>query len=72
MPKLPRLNTRQVIALLRQRGFVLDHATGSHYIFYHLASKRRVVVPFHRRTLPLGTLLAILRAADIHRDELIH
>jgi len=32
--------------------------------------KRRVVVPFHKRDLPKGTLLEILKQAGINKEEL--
>ncbi|MGH9511661.1 MAG: type II toxin-antitoxin system HicA family toxin [Terriglobales bacterium] len=69
MPKLPSVSPRQVIRFLEQNGFVLDHVSGSHYIFYHSVSKRRAVVPRHNRDLPKGTLLSLLREAGFTRDE---
>jgi predicted RNA binding protein YcfA (HicA-like mRNA interferase family) len=33
-------------------------------------TKRRVVVPFHKKDLPKGTLLEILRQAGIDKEEL--
>jgi predicted RNA binding protein YcfA (HicA-like mRNA interferase family) len=65
MPKTPRLTSKQVIKLLEENGFVLDHVSGSHYVFYHPVSKRRAVVPYHAKNLPLGTLKSILRSVDI-------
>ena len=70
MPKLPGLTSKDVIRILTQRGFILDHATGSHYIYYHAPTKCRVTVPFRTRDLPKGTLMAILKQAGISREEL--
>jgi predicted RNA binding protein YcfA (HicA-like mRNA interferase family) len=56
---------------LEQNGFVLDRASGSHFIFYHPVSKRRAVVPQHNRDTPKGTLLSLLREAGFTRDEMI-
>jgi len=70
MPKLPSLTSQQVIKLLEKKGFVLDRVKGSHHIYFHPTSKRRVVVPFHNKDLPKGTLLEILRQAGIDKDEL--
>ena len=70
MPKLPVLTPKDVIRILEQRGFILDRVKGSHYIYRHPASGLRAVVPFHRRDLPQGTLLSILKQAGIDRDEL--
>jgi predicted RNA binding protein YcfA (HicA-like mRNA interferase family) len=71
MPKLPAVKPREVIRFLEQNGFILDHASGSHFIFYNPASKRRAVVPQHNRDLPKGTLLSLLREAGFSRAELI-
>ena len=32
--------------------------------------KRRVVVPLHKRDLPKGTMLEVLKQADISKEEL--
>lgn len=70
MPKLPSLTSREVIKILEKKGFTLDRVKGSHRIYYHPETKKRVVVPFHKRDLPKGTLLEILRQAGINREEL--
>ena len=71
MPKLPATKPRKVIRFLEQNGFVLDHTSGSHYIFYHPASRRRAVVPSHNRDLAKGTLMSLLREAGFAREQLI-
>jgi predicted RNA binding protein YcfA (HicA-like mRNA interferase family) len=71
MAKLPAVKPRQVIRFLEQSGFVLDHTSGSHFIFYHSTSRRRAVVPQHNRDLPKGTLISLLREAGFTREELI-
>lgn len=71
MPKLPTIKPRAVIQFLERNGFVLDHISGSHHIFYHPASRRRAVVPRHNRDMPKGTLVALLREAGFTRDELV-
>jgi len=71
MPKLPSIRPRQVIRFLEQNGFVLDHTSGSHFVFYHPTSRRRAVVPSHNRDLPQGTLLSLLREAGFAREDLI-
>jgi len=69
MPKLPNWTSKQLIKFLKKNGFILDHATGSHYIFYHPATKKRAVVPFHTSSLSKGTPRAILRQTGISKDE---
>jgi len=56
--------------VLIERGFVLDRVRGSHHVYYHAETRRRVVVPLHGRELPKGTLLEILKQAGMDREEL--
>ena len=65
MPKLSSFTPKKLIALLEEYGFVRDHITGSHYIMYHQAKSTRVVVPYHTKDIPKGTLLAIIKASGI-------
>ncbi|RXG63572.1 type II toxin-antitoxin system HicA family toxin [Candidatus Atribacteria bacterium 1244-E10-H5-B2] len=55
---------------LERKGFVLDKAKGSHRIYYHSESKRRVIISYHRKDLPKGTLIEILKQAGISKEEL--
>lgn len=70
MPKLPSLTPQKIIKVLEKEGFVLDRIKGSHHIYYQLTTKRRVVVPLHKRDLPKGTLLEILKQAGISIEGL--
>jgi predicted RNA binding protein YcfA (HicA-like mRNA interferase family) len=70
MPKLPTLSPQRIIRVLKRSGFVLDRVKGSHHIYYHPETRSRVVVPLHRKDLPKGTLLEILRQAGMSKDEL--
>lgn len=70
MPKLPALTPSKVIKILEKKGFVLNRIKGSHHLFYHPETKRRVTVPVHGRDLPTGTLLEILKQAGIDREEI--
>jgi predicted RNA binding protein YcfA (HicA-like mRNA interferase family) len=70
MPRLPPLSSEKVIKILEKKGFVLKRVTGSHYIFAHPDTKRRVTVPYHNKEIAKGTLLQILEDAGISRVEL--
>ncbi len=70
MPKLPSLTPQKVIKVLERKGFVIDRVKENHHIYYHPEMKRRVIVPLHKRDLPKGTLLEILKQADISKEEL--
>ena len=69
MPKIPSLTAEKVIRLLLQNGFELDHQTGSHRVYYNRTTKKRVTVPYHKKDLPKGTLMSILKQAGL-KDEL--
>ncbi|MFO7979722.1 MAG: type II toxin-antitoxin system HicA family toxin [Candidatus Aminicenantes bacterium] len=71
MPKLPVLTPKKVIKILKKHGFVLDHTTGSHKVYYHPQNKRRVTIPYHKKDLPKGTLFSILKQAGIEKEDLI-
>jgi len=68
-PRIPPLTARQVIKILKKNGFILDHTTGSHYIFYNNLTKKRVTVAYHTRTIPKGTLLAILKQSGLSASD---
>ena len=67
---MPVMTSRKLIKILESKGFVLDRTKGSHSIYYNPETKRRVVVPVHKKDLPKGTLLEILRQAGLSREEL--
>lgn len=64
-PRVPSLTARRLITVLCRSGFLLDHTTGSHYVFYHPITRRRVVVPYHTSDLPRGTLMSIIRQSGL-------
>ena len=39
-------------------------------MYYHSESKRRVIIPYHKKDLPKGTLMEILKQAGISKEEL--
>ncbi|MCI0494105.1 type II toxin-antitoxin system HicA family toxin [candidate division KSB1 bacterium] len=70
MPKLPSLTPKDIIRVLEKEGFVLDRIKGSHHIYYHPETRRRAVIPFHKKDLPKGTLVEILKQAGISKEAL--
>ncbi|MBC8205459.1 type II toxin-antitoxin system HicA family toxin [bacterium] len=70
MSKIPILNSKEVMRILKDRGFILDRIHGSHHHFRHPITNKRTVVPHHRKDLPIGTLLTILKQAGIEKEEL--
>lgn len=72
MGRLAGFKYRQVVQKLRTLGWSFDrHAAGSHEIWRHAASGRKVTVPHHAKDMPEGTLRAILREAAIDADTFL-
>ena len=69
--RLPSLKPRQLIAALKRGGFVERRQTGSHVFLVHPERPGRPVpIAMHARELKRGTLMAILKQADVGADEL--
>jgi len=69
-PKLPRVDCQQLIRALKRAGFEEQRQRGSHLHLRRVSDGRRVTVPVHKgRMVPVGTLRAILRDADISIEE---
>ncbi|MFQ6000588.1 MAG: type II toxin-antitoxin system HicA family toxin [Anaerolineae bacterium] len=70
MPRRPRVTGRKVAKVLEKAGFILSRTRGSHRIYRHPESGRRVTVPVHRgRIIPPGTLANILRQAGLDWED---
>lgn len=72
MTRLPACTPDMVIRVLERAGFFLDHSTGSHRFYRHPVRPGIVAVPFHRKDLKRGTLLAILKQAGLTREEFLN
>lgn len=70
MHKLPSLTPQEVIKILEKKGFILERTKGSHQIFRHPETRKMVVIPYHKKDLPRGTLLEILKQAGISKEEI--
>ncbi len=70
MSGLPEIKPKKIIKILLGFGFTSKHGKGSHTAFRHIDG-RRTVVPNHNRPLRVGTVLAILRQAEISKKEFL-
>ncbi|MHC1731060.1 MAG: type II toxin-antitoxin system HicA family toxin [Bacteroidales bacterium] len=70
MSNQPSLTPKDLVRILKKKGFVLDRSRGSHQIWLHPVSRKRAVVPMHKKDLPAGTLYSILKQAGINKDDL--
>jgi len=59
-----------LIKILATFGFKPVRQTGSHIHLLHPENRRLVTVPNHPEIAP-GTLISILRQADIEREEFL-
>jgi len=70
--RIRRMTARDLERLLKTFGFELVSQKGSHRKWRHPTRRLQVIVPEHRgRDLPLGTLRAILKGAEIPESEWI-
>lgn len=68
--KLPRVDCEQLIRALKNAGFEEQRQRGSHLHMRRVSDLKRVTVPVHKgRIVPVGTLRAILRDADISIEQ---
>lgn len=70
MAKLARVTASDFIRVIERLGFEFQRSKGSHRIYRHPETGRRVIVAFHRsRVIPPGTLLNMLREAGLSKQE---
>jgi len=69
----PRLPTtyKEIHRKLLALGFFIDRIKGSHVIYYHKSTKRRAVVPKHVRSIPKGTVKAMIRESGIDVESFL-
>jgi len=65
--KLIQVSSNEMIKFLESNGFAIHHCKGSHFVLIK-PKISRIVVPF-RNELAIGTTIAILREANISREE---
>ncbi|MCD6328324.1 type II toxin-antitoxin system HicA family toxin [bacterium] len=71
MSDLPSLTPRAVERILLKNGSELDYREGSHRVYGNSGTGRWAAVPFHRRDLPKGDLLSILKQASMEEKDLL-
>ena len=70
MSNFQALTSKALIKILERKGFVHKRTKGSHYFYVHPDTGHITVVPMHKKDLPKGTLMAILKQAGIDKSEL--
>jgi predicted RNA binding protein YcfA (HicA-like mRNA interferase family) len=70
--RLAGFKYREVARKLRSLGFEFDRpGPGSHEVWRHTITTRKVTVPHHSHDMAEGTLRTILREAQIDVDEFL-
>ena len=54
----------------RERGWMFDRVSGSHYVFVKQGESSVLAIPCHRGDLKPGTQRSIMRTLGIRPDEL--
>ncbi len=73
MGRLAGFKYREVAQKLRTCGYVFDRpGPGSHEVWRHPETGRKVTIPHHPGDMPEGTLRAVLREAGIDTDTFLN
>jgi predicted RNA binding protein YcfA (HicA-like mRNA interferase family) len=72
MPKIPVVNAKKLIKVLKKNGFIHFRSKGSHQIYVNKEKKISVSVPVHKgRDLGRGITLAVLKDAEISLEKFL-
>jgi len=59
------MNSRMLMKLIEDDGWVLVRVTGSHHHFKHPTKTGLVTIPHPKKDLPIGTVKNILKQAGL-------
>jgi predicted RNA binding protein YcfA (HicA-like mRNA interferase family) len=69
--KLPVITGAELVKVLEKIGFIARRQKGSHLSLLRETDGRRATVPIHKgKEIPVGTLKAILKDADLSGERL--
>lgn len=72
MGRLSGFKYRKIISKLRKVGFSFDRqAKGSHEIWLHQKSRKRITIPNHPGEMPEGTLNAIVKQSGLTIEKFL-
>ena len=65
------ITAKKLIRILEENDFALSRQKGSHLIYKNIASNFIVPVPLHgkSRSIPIGTLMAIIKQSKIPKEK---
>jgi predicted RNA binding protein YcfA (HicA-like mRNA interferase family) len=71
LPKIPLVDSNQLIKILGRQGFKVIRQKGSHIILIN-EEKTRIIIPMHPgKDLKPGLIRAIIREAGISRENFL-
>lgn len=59
------MKPREVEQIIKEDGWVLKRQQGSHRVYTHPDRPGIIVIPWHNKDLPAGTLHSIMRQAGL-------
>ena len=65
-----RVNYKQLIKFLQSLGYEETRRNRSDHVIYKNSANRTTVVPDDRGTVPIGTLMSVLKQVDCTRQDL--
>jgi len=69
MPILPSLKPKEIEKILLKHKFILKRQTGSHRVYFNQTTNATVIVSFHSREIPRGTLASIVKQSKLQIKE---
>lgn len=70
-PRLPAIDAKDLVRVVRKLGFVFDRQKGSHAVYWREIDRTRVVIPMHSgRSIHPKTLTGILDDLGITPERL--
>ena len=70
MVKLRQITPKRLVKFFLKQGFKTTKQTGSHARLIH-PDGRKITIAIHNKPIAPGTLSAILRQANLKRDEFL-
>ncbi len=55
----------ELIKILKEKGITFHSHGANHDIYYSPLTKRKVIIPRHKKEIPIGTLKSILKNAGL-------
>lgn len=71
MPNLPSFKPREIEKILLANKFYIKRQSGSHRVYHHVKTNAIVIVPFHSRDIPTGTLRSVIKQSKLPLEKFL-